>query len=89
MAAKSEYKITKKRNGRYAVYARGTSKTINGEEKVKILLDKGLIKTGLPKKKKHLQRKRLSKALFCPEGLGLPGTLPINLPKPHPFQVAG
>ncbi len=53
MAAKAEYKIEKKRNGRYAVRIKGTAKTVNGEEKVKVLLEKGLIKTGLAKAKKE------------------------------------
>ncbi|NRA68756.1 MAG: hypothetical protein HRU19_30010 [Pseudobacteriovorax sp.] len=49
MKAKSEYKIYKKRSGRYAVQVRGSNKFVNGDEKVKILVDKGLIKTGLKK----------------------------------------
>lgn len=53
MAAKTEYKIEKKRNGRYSVRKKGSSKTINGDEKVKILLEKGLIKTGLAKPKEE------------------------------------
>lgn len=48
MAAKKELKITKRRDGRYSV--RGADgKMVNGADKVKVLLDKGLIKTGLPK----------------------------------------
>lgn len=43
-----EYKILKKRSGRYAVKTlRG--KWVNGVEKAKILVDAGLVKTGLPK----------------------------------------
>ncbi|SMF47993.1 hypothetical protein [Pseudobacteriovorax antillogorgiicola] len=48
MAAKKDYKITKKRNGRYAVRDASGSQ-LNGTDKVKVLLEKGLIKTGLPK----------------------------------------
>ena len=48
MAAKKEFKITKRRDGRYSVRA-ADGKMLNGADKVKVLLDKGLIKTGLPK----------------------------------------
>ncbi len=44
------FSIEKKRNGRFWVRARG-GKIINGLKKTEILLSKGLIKTGLPKKK--------------------------------------
>lgn len=47
--AKKPYRITKKRSGRYMV--KKNHKIINGIEKVKILLQEGLIKTGLPKPK--------------------------------------
>lgn len=47
-----EYKILKKRSGRFAVKtARG--KWVNGVEKAKILVDAGLVKTGLPKAKEE------------------------------------
>lgn len=44
---KKPYKLIKKRSGRYAVMKRG--KYINGADKVKILVEEGLIK--LPKAK--------------------------------------
>ena len=43
-----EYTIFKKRNGRYGV-KKPNGSWINGEEKVKILLDQGLIKVAEPK----------------------------------------
>lgn len=49
MAEKKDYKIKKKRNGRYAVTRRGVP--VNGEEKVKILLTEGLIKAAAASKK--------------------------------------
>lgn len=48
MAAKKEMKITKKRNGRYSVRD-ASGAQVNGMDKVKVLVDKGLVKTGLPK----------------------------------------
>lgn len=42
------YTVFKKRNGRYGVKKTNGS-WINGEEKVKILLDEGLIKVAEPK----------------------------------------
>lgn len=45
--AKKEYKIVKKRSGRYAVVKGG--KYVNGEDKVQILSKEGLIKL-TPKK---------------------------------------
>ena len=47
---KPEFKVTKKRSGRYAVLGRD-GKYINGEEKVKILLKEGLIKLSKATKK--------------------------------------
>ncbi|MFT5032851.1 MAG: hypothetical protein ACI9OO_000782 [Bacteroidia bacterium] len=44
----SEYTIVKKRNGRYAVQAKGR-KWVNADEKVKILMEAGLIKAPEPK----------------------------------------
>lgn len=44
-----EYTILKKRNGRFGVKNQ-KGKWIGKEEKVKILLDAGLIKVALPKK---------------------------------------
>ena len=44
-----EYKIVKKRSGRFAV-VKG-KKNVNGDEKVKILVKEGLIKAALPKEK--------------------------------------
>ena len=41
--AKQEYKVEKKRSGRYAVVGKD-GKYINGEEKVKILVKEGLVK---------------------------------------------
>lgn len=40
----SEYTIVKKRNGRYGVQAKGRQ-WVNADEKVKILMEAGLIKT--------------------------------------------
>lgn len=48
MPKNKDVRIKKKRNGRYLVRNAG-GKVVNGMDKVKILLDKGLIKTGLPK----------------------------------------
>lgn len=47
-----EFKIFKKRNGRYGVKS-SNGKWINGEEKVKILSTEGLIKLSAPKKKEE------------------------------------
>ena len=44
----SEYTIVKKRNGRYGVQAKGRS-WVNADEKVKILMEAGLIKAPEPK----------------------------------------
>lgn len=44
-----EFKIVKKKSGRYGVKA-ANGKWINGEEKVKILSTEGLIKVSVPKK---------------------------------------
>ena len=49
---KEEYKIVKKRSGKYMIFTKG-GKTINADEKVKILQDKGLIKKLTPKKKEE------------------------------------
>ena len=47
-----EFKIFKKRNGRYGV--KGTNgKWINGDDKIKILTSEGLIKLSAPKKKEE------------------------------------
>lgn len=49
-----EFTIIQKRSGRYGVL--GPSKDwINGEEKIKILLEEGLIKTAMPKPKEEEQ----------------------------------
>lgn len=47
-----DFKIFKKRNGRFAV-KNDKGKWINGEEKVKLLSAEGLIKVSLPKKKEE------------------------------------
>ncbi len=47
-----EFKIFKKRNGRYGVKS-AQGKWLNGEEKVKILSSEGLIKLSAPKKKEE------------------------------------
>lgn len=47
-----EFKIFKKRNGRFAV-KNEKGQWINGEEKVKILSTEGLIKVSIPKKKEE------------------------------------
>ena len=47
-AAKKDYRIVKKRSGRYTVYKKGR-KTVNGEAKVAILVAEGLIKVLKPK----------------------------------------
>ena len=48
------YVIFKKRNGRYGVKS-PTGKWINGNDKVKILIEEGLIKAALPKKDEPAQ----------------------------------
>ena len=45
----SEYTIVKKRNGRYGVQTKRGRQWINADEKVKILLEAGLIKAPEPK----------------------------------------
>lgn len=50
--AKKDYKIEKKRSGRYAVRA-NKGNYINGEEKVAILSKEGLIKAPAPKPKEE------------------------------------
>lgn len=50
----ASYKIQKKKNGRYAVYLKG-GKTVNGEEKLKILVDAGVVKQPAPKKKEAVE----------------------------------
>ena len=47
-----EFKIFKKRNGRYGVKS-SEGKWINGEDKVKILSTEGLIKVSVAKKKEE------------------------------------
>ena len=47
-----DFKILKKRNGRYGVKS-AAGKWLNGEEKVKILSAEGLIKVSVPKKKEE------------------------------------
>ena len=47
MQKAADHKIVKRRNGRYAVRKRGGG-TINGREKIEILLAADLIKTKLP-----------------------------------------
>ena len=47
--ATKEFKIFKKRNGRYGV-KNDKGKWINGDDKVKILSSEGLIKVDIPKK---------------------------------------
>ena len=47
-----EFKIVKKRSGRYGVKSTA-GKWINGEEKVKILSAEGLVKVSIPKKKEE------------------------------------
>jgi hypothetical protein len=49
-AAKKAYTVSKKRSGRYIVQNR-KGEVINGVEKTKILVQEGLVKTGLPKPK--------------------------------------
>ena len=48
MAKAPSYQVQKKRSGKFFVRKRGGG-VINGEEKIKILVDKGLIKNSLPK----------------------------------------
>jgi hypothetical protein len=50
-APRESFKIVKKRSGRWSVMDRGTRKYINGAEKLKILVGKGLIKAKLPEAK--------------------------------------
>lgn len=47
-----DFKIFKKRNGRYGVKS-AQGKWMNGEEKVKILSAEGLIKVSIPKPKEE------------------------------------
>lgn len=47
MASKKKLKFIKRRDGRYAVLSEG--KYVNGEDKVKALKDKGLIKLSAKK----------------------------------------
>lgn len=47
--ATKEFKILKKKNGRFGV-KNAKGQWINGEEKVKILTQEGLIKVSVPKK---------------------------------------
>lgn len=50
MAEKKDYKIVKKKSGRYAVQKR-KGEFVNGDEKVKILVKEGLISDSTPKAK--------------------------------------
>ncbi|MFW7382206.1 MAG: hypothetical protein ACOH5I_25625 [Oligoflexus sp.] len=50
MADKKDYKIQKKRNGRYSVVRRN-GVFVNGEEKLKILTTEGLVKAPKAKAK--------------------------------------
>ena len=50
MAAAEAYRIKKKRNGRYMVTLKG-GKRINGDDKLRVLVEKGLIKAAAPKPK--------------------------------------
>lgn len=49
---KDSFSVEKKRNGKYWVRAKG-GKAVNGLEKTRILLEKGLVKTGVAKKKEE------------------------------------
>ena len=42
-SARKEHKIIKRKDGRFAVQVRG-GKSVNGEEKIKVLAEAGLIK---------------------------------------------
>lgn len=50
-APRESFKIVKKRSGRWSVMDRHTRKYINGAEKLKILVGKGLVKVKLPEAK--------------------------------------
>lgn len=50
-ATKTGTKFIKRRDGRYTVQVGG--KTVNGEEKAKLLAEKGLIKLTAPSKKEE------------------------------------
>lgn len=50
--ATKEFKIFKKRNGRYAVKNQ-KGQWMNGDDKVKVLTTEGLIKVSAPKKKEE------------------------------------
>lgn len=50
-AKKKDYRIVKKRSGRFAVL--GPKGYVNGIDKAKILVAEGLVKTGLPKPKEE------------------------------------
>ena len=47
---KTEFKVEKKRSGRYMVSERRTGKPVNGEKKVEVLVKEGLIKVLVKKK---------------------------------------
>ncbi len=42
--AKKDYKINKRRDGRYEVISRSTGKNLNGDAKVEALVAEGLVK---------------------------------------------
>ena len=65
MAKAADYKIIKKKNGRYQIRTRGGG-TINGEEKIKILVEKKLIKTTLPKKEEPAEEAPAEEAAEAP-----------------------
>ncbi len=49
--ARESFRIVEKRSGRWSVLDRATRKFINGAEKLKILVTKGLVKVPTPKAK--------------------------------------
>jgi hypothetical protein len=60
-----DYKVVKKRSGRFGVLKKNGS-WVNGDEKVKILLSAGLIKVNEPKAKPEEPAAGPSRAGGCP-----------------------
>ena len=61
------YIIVKKRSGRFGVKTQD-GKWINGDEKVKILVEAGLVKAAVPAKKEEPVEEATEEAAAAPEG---------------------
>ena len=48
--AKKDYKVNKRRDGRYEVVSRSTGKNLNGDAKVEVLVAEGLLKVAVKAK---------------------------------------